>query len=82
MAVADSKAVFIPNINNPVMMQAFTALSGTDNVRPFGQMLAQNHTPLGNKRFQKISVYGNGMGNPDENDVVSIRGPDIVIQIG
>ncbi|KAH6690771.1 hypothetical protein BKA61DRAFT_715501 [Leptodontidium sp. MPI-SDFR-AT-0119] len=76
MGILGNKAVFTPDPSNPAMMQAFTALCGTDNVRPFGQMIAQNHQALGDKAIQKISVYGNGMGRD------GILGPDISIQIG
>ncbi|KAK0100734.1 hypothetical protein ONS95_007184 [Cadophora gregata] len=62
MGIQGTKAVFTPDASNPAMMQAFTALCGTDNIRPFGQMLAQNHRDLGNKVIQKISVYGNSTG--------------------
>ncbi|KAH7348880.1 hypothetical protein BKA65DRAFT_477265 [Rhexocercosporidium sp. MPI-PUGE-AT-0058] len=76
MGILGSKAVFTPDASNPAMMQAFTALCGTDNIRPFGQMLAQNHQALGDKVILKISVYGNGSGRD------GILGPDIAIQIG
>lgn len=76
MGILGNKAVFTADPSNPAMMQAFTALCGTDNVRPFGQMIAQNHQALGDKVIQKISVYGNGMGRD------GILGPDIAIQIG
>ena len=59
------------------MSQAFKAISGTDNVRPFGQMVAQNHAALGDKNFQYIAVYSNGLGS---NGLP--RGPDIVVKIG
>lgn len=59
------------------MSQAFVALAGTDNVRPFAQMVAQNHGGLGNKNFQTITVYSNGVGVHG-----TPLGPDIMVKIG
>ncbi len=62
------------------MNLAFEAMLGTDNLRPFGQMIAQNHGDLNDKVPQKISVYGNGMSTDNKGNPV-LRGPDIAMQI-
>ena len=79
MTAAGTKAVFEPDTANPgsAMNLAFAAMLRTDNLRPFGQMIAENHVDLVNKVPQKISVYGNGLGNNGE-----LKGPDIAMEIG
>ena len=88
MNVKGSKAVFTPDRNNPAMFNAFTALAGTDNVRPFGQMVAQNHNDLGDKVITKIIVYSNGRTHTATekdkaagDDADRFAAPDIVMQL-
>lgn len=72
----ESKVEFTPNPNNQAEFDAFKAMAGTDNVRPFLQMVAQNHVDLGEKVPIKIIVYSNGQTTN------GIAGPDIAIQLG
>ncbi|KAF4634730.1 hypothetical protein G7Y89_g3377 [Cudoniella acicularis] len=68
-----SKAVFTLDPNDSKMTEAFQAISGTDNVRPFIQMLAQNHRDVGNKIITKMLVF------PKDT---AFSGPNLVLLLG